>query len=53
MPQIVAVFLVSFWVSMALFGFIAWYWALAGWAAAGAAIEAWCRWRRATPKKPQ
>jgi len=53
MPQIVAVFLVSFWASMALFGFIAWYWALAGWFVMGAVIEALCRRRRAAPKKPQ
>ena len=53
MPQIVAVFLVAFWVSMALFGIIAWYWALASWVATGAAIESWYRWRRAAPNAPQ
>ena len=39
MPQIVAVFLVSFWVAMAAFGLVAWYWALAGWFVSGLGLE--------------
>lgn len=49
MPQILAVFLTAFWVSMALFGIVAWYLALAGWAVTGASLEFWFR-SRATRK---
>jgi len=49
MPQIVAVFLTAFWVSMVLFGVLPWYGGLAGWALTGAVLEYWFR-RRNRPK---
>jgi len=51
MPQIAAVFLTVFWVSMVLFGILPWYWGLAGWALTGAVLEYWFRRRR--PAKPK
>jgi len=40
MPQILAVFVTAFWLGLAVFGIVEWYWALAGWFICGPAYVA-------------